>query len=48
MNAPHRIAVEYEKPSSFNVCSTEQVWASVPAEPNPSAREELIASIIAQ
>ncbi|AXF86048.1 Quinolinate synthase A [Ephemeroptericola cinctiostellae] len=48
MNAPHRIAVEYEKPSSFNVCSTEQVWASVPEEPNAIEREELIAKIKAQ
>ena len=41
MNTTHRIAVEYEKPSSFNVCSTEQVWANIPAEPNQQEREEL-------
>ena len=45
MNTTHRIAVEYEKPSSFNVCSTEQVWAKIPAEPSQLEREELKAQI---
>ncbi|MGL4767669.1 MAG: quinolinate synthase NadA [Formosimonas sp.] len=41
----HRIAVEYEKPSSFNACSTEQVWASIPAEPSLTERDALKAQI---
>ncbi|TDR30515.1 quinolinate synthase NadA [Hydromonas duriensis] len=47
-NLTHRIAVEYEKPSAFNSCSTEQAWASVPSEPNAVEREELISKIKAQ
>lgn len=41
----HRVAVEYEKPSTFNVCSTESVWASIPNEPSLTERAELIAQI---
>ena len=48
MNTTHRIAVEYEKPASFNTCSTEQVWAEIPSEPSAAERDGLMAQIKAQ
>lgn len=48
MNTTHRIAVEYEKPTTFNTCSTEHAWASVPTEPSQTEREQLKEKIKAQ
>lgn len=41
----HRIAVAYDKPSSFNVCSTAEAWANVPVEPNLAEKESLKSQI---
>lgn len=38
MTSKNRISVEYEIPSSFNSCNTEQAWANIPEEPSAIER----------
>lgn len=47
MSESQTIAVEYELPEESNqqVCSTENAWARVPAEPSPDERKTLVDSI---
>lgn len=41
MTSKNRISVEYEIPSSFNSCNTEQAWANIPEEPSTIERNSL-------
>lgn len=41
MTSKNRISVEYEIPSSFNSCNTEQAWANIPEEPSTIERNNL-------